>query len=105
VVEKERLEAVEKTLRRTQRTLALVSVVSVVSVAMSCWMLFSTPKSMVLEHGSRTATLSPDGLVFRFQGEQRALLDVHSGLIVHDGDGYRTHIDARRGAITVPPKP
>jgi hypothetical protein len=92
-----RLAAELERLRTTVRRLSLATAVALCAstglAAYVAWQHATPPTRIELREGSRTAVLTPESLRIEVDGEQRVLLDMHSGLVLHDRTGGRVSVD------------
>lgn len=89
--------ALQRTVRQLRGGLAVVAVVAAVSVGLVAQQRLSVPDSVEVKSGSRTARLTPEGLVITLDGDPRVVIDAHSGVVVRDSVGRVARLNAEQG--------
>ncbi len=91
----------KQSIRRLWGAVFSLALVTALALGLLAWRQFRTPERIRVENpgGSRAATLTPDNLIITLDGEQRAMLDCHSGVVLHQGDGRFIQMNPQIGIL------
>lgn len=95
------INGLKRSVRRLWGTLVGLALVSTFLLVALGWIHWKTPGDILVEgkNSGRAAMLTPEHLLITQDGEQRAVLDAQSGLIVRAKDGRYVRIDPELGVL------